>query len=482
MGKAAWRVLLSSTFTLSTVLGLSSLTNTSRLQPFVWGTPPAAAQAEDEAVNIQVYDKASPAVVGIETSDGSGSGSIITPNGLILTNAHVVGNDSVVTILLQDGRQFQGDVVGYGGGRLDLAAVQLRGNPQNLPTLSIAPANSVRVGQRAFAIGSPFGLQGTFTVGIVSRIDTERNLVQTDAAINPGNSGGPLLNSAGQLVGVNTSIYTSGPNGGNIGIGFAIPTTSVQSFITAVNNGTAAQANPVAAGSRNNREPQTISIGGPPLQGRLDSNSNVLPDGSLFNPYVFEGQAGQPITIEMTSSDVDSYLILLSPDNESFYLEDDDSAGNLNARLTTRLPYSGQYLLFANALSEGESGNYQLRLMAADGSSSSSGGSQTGGYLLEDTAVLGPNNPTLNDGSYYQEYPIQGRAGQTLRISVESPDFDTYLFIGDANRNLLGENDDIAPGNTNSQLIVTLPSDGLYYIVVNGYDSSSQGRYRLTVE
>jgi S1-C subfamily serine protease len=108
----------------------------------------------------------------------------------------LLGPDQVVTVRLADGRTFQGDVVGYGDNRIDLAAVRLRGTSGNLPVITVAAPNSARVGQRAFAIGSPFGLQGTLTVGIVSRIDTERGLIQTDAAINPGNSGGPCLTAA----------------------------------------------------------------------------------------------------------------------------------------------------------------------------------------------------------------------------------------------------------------------------------------------
>ena len=151
------------------------------------GNPqPAWAQDVDEEISIRVYQQASPAVVAIDTGDGAGSGSIITPDGLVLTNAHVLGDARTVTVRLADGQQFQGDVVGYGERGLDLAAVRIRGGRGNFPTIRIAPPGSVRVGQRAFAIGNPFGLQGTFTVGIVSRIDPERGLIQTDAAINPG--------------------------------------------------------------------------------------------------------------------------------------------------------------------------------------------------------------------------------------------------------------------------------------------------------
>jgi S1-C subfamily serine protease len=451
--------------------------------PGVRSLGPQAALAQstlDEATTVRVYDRVSPAVVAIQTRDGGGSGSIVDASGLILTNAHVVGRERVVTVRLADGRTLQGDVVGYGENRLDLAAVRLRGNPGNLPTVTIAPSNSVRVGQSALAIGSPFGLQGTLTVGIISRIDTERNLIQTDAAINPGNSGGPLLNRDGQMIGVNTSIFTTGQSGGNVGIGFAIPTNAVEQFLASVRSG---QASTTAQGGRTDREPTAIALNGNPIQGQLDSRSNVLPDGSYYNPYSFEGQAGQRVTIDMVSNDLDAYLILLAADDDDFFVQDDDSGGNLNARLSVQLPYTGTYLIFANAYAEGETGRYQLRLSGSGGNSGTPQSSpQGGGSMLRQQGTLGPGDATLNDGSFYQEYRFQGRAGQTVRVSLSSDVFDTYLILLDDQGNRLGENDDRNPGDTNSELVITLPRNGSYRVLVNAFDRTGQGPFLLTVD
>lgn len=441
------------------------------------GLQPAQAQVVlDEATTIRVYDRVSPAVVGIETRGGGGSGSIVDASGLILTNAHVVGSNRVVTVQLSDGRIFQGDVVGYGANRLDLAAVRLRGNPTNLPTVAIAPPNSVRVGQSALAIGSPFGLQGTLTVGIVSRIDTERNLIQTDAAINPGNSGGPLLNREGQLIGVNTSIFTTGRNGGSVGIGFAIPTDAIQSFLASVRSGQAS----TSGTSRSDREPTAIAMNAT-VEGILDDSSNILPDGSFFNPYVFQGRAGQRVTIDMVSGDIDAYLIVMDLESGEFYAQDDDGGGNLNASLSLELPYTGSYLIFANSYGEGETGRYQLRLSEASGGGSGGGASQSGS-VLRVQGRLGPGSSTLRDGSYFQEVTFRGRARQSVRIRLESREFDTYLFLFDESGNLIGENDDISRDNTNSELAVTLPRDGLYRAVVRAYDPRGRGQFLLTID
>ena len=450
--------------------------------------PVLAQSPQDEATTIRVYEQASPAVVAIDTRTGGGSGTIIDANGLVLTNAHVVGTDRVVTVRLADGRTFRGDVVGYGDNRIDLAAIRLRGSPGNLPTVPVAASNSVQVGQRAFAIGSPFGLQGTLTVGIVSRIDTERGLIQTDAAINPGNSGGPLLNSGGELIGVNTSIFTTSSNGGSVGIGFAIPTEEVQPFLAAVRSGQINSSNR-AATPRNSRDPEPIALDGSPVQGQLDGTSNVLPDGSYFNPYIFEGTAGQTVEIEMVSGELDAYLILLFPEREDFFIQDDDSAGNFNAYLRTELPFTGSYIVLANAYARGESGNYQIRVSSSDGRpqdrfpSRGEGPGLGDGYILQQSGNLGPGDNTLSDNSYFKEYTFRGQQDQTVTIQLQSPDFDTYLVLLDNQRSLVGENDDaLDGGTTDSEITVTLPQDGMYTVIVNAFDSTGQGEFTLTVE
>ncbi len=489
MAHAVWQGLASSTLALSTLLAGSL--GQAIPGPLELASPrPALAQSpQDEATTIRVYDQASPAVVAIDTRTGGGSGTIVDADGLILTNAHVIGSERVVTVRLADGRTFEGDVVGFGDNRVDLAAVRIRGNPSNLPTVPVAAPDSVRVGQRAFAIGSPFGLQGTLTVGIVSRIDTDRGLIQTDAAINPGNSGGPLLNSRGELIGVNTSIFTTSRSGGSVGIGFAIPTEAVQPFLSAVRSGRI-NSSTTAASPRSSRDPEPIALNGPTVEGSLDPSSNVLPDGSYFNPYIFEGTAGQTVEIEMTSDEVDPYLILLSPERQDFFLEDDDSAGDFNARLTIQLPYTGSYIILANAFARGESGSYQLSLRGEGGaaaprtfSSDSQAAAPGGNYILQQSGNLGPGDRTLSDNSYFKQYTFQGQQGQEVTIRLSSPDFDTYLVLLDDERSLIGENDDaMGGGTTNSELTVSLPYSGTYTVIVNAFDSTGQGQFTLTVQ
>jgi S1-C subfamily serine protease len=452
------------------------------------------AQDSEDDVNVRVYRQASPAVVSIDTETGTGSGSIISPDGLILTNAHVVQDVQTVTVTLADGREVQGDVIAFGEPGLDLAAVRLRGQ-SNLPTIRLARPETVSVGQRAFAIGNPFGqFQGTFTTGIVSRIDTNRGLIQTDAAINPGNSGGPLLNSQGELIGVNSAIFTTGRASGNIGIGFAISVDQVQPFLVAVREGRAPRT---AQTPQLDQGAERITLNGSPISGTLTRQSNVLPaDNSYFDPYTFEGRAGQQVVIEMTSSDLDAYLILLAPDGSDI-AQDDDSAGGTNSRVAVTLPADGVYTVLANSYSAGETGNYSLRV--ATGSSSTPPGRTTGsnppnsvpprsqtGFILQEQGVLDSSAQVLqSDGSLYREHTFQGRQGQQVTVSMQSNEFDTYLILLDPSGELVDQNDDICNSQsqqcTNSQITVTLPSNGTYTVIANAYDSSGRGRYTLSV-
>jgi S1-C subfamily serine protease len=434
-------------------------------------------QASDEAVNVRVYEQAAPAVVSIRTETATGSGTILTPDGLVLTNAHVIdGARGTVTVILADGQQVTADIVGYADRGVDLAVVRIR-NGRNLPTVKIAPTESVRVGQRAFVIGNPFGrFQGTFTTGIVSRIDRDRGIIQTDAAINPGNSGGPMLNSQGQLIGVNTSIFTSGRDGGNIGIGFAISTDRVQTFLSAVNTGRAATAPPIAP-------TLPLPLDGRTITGRLEDGDRTLAsDDSYFDAYTFDGQAGQSITIDLTSSDFDAFLILLDPNGEQ--IQDDDGGGGTNARLSLTLASTGRYTLMANSYESGETGSYQLRAQISGGGGPrpTPNPSPSGGNLLQIQGQLNDQSQVLEtDGSLFNEHIFEGRAGQTVTISLTSNEFDTFLILMDSDGNGIDANDDVAEGNTNSQLVVTLPQTGSYRIVVNAYDRAGRGNYVLTV-
>ena len=188
----------------------------------------------DEQINISVYEKINPAIVSIEAQldDGisAGTGCIVTSDGVILTGSHVVEGCRSVEVTTYNGQTYDAKVISKMGKNNDLALLKI--SPKtSLKTVKFGDSGSIKVGQRVLAIGNPFGFAGTLTQGIISRIDYTKNKIQTDAAINPGCSGGPLLNSAGEVIGINQSIYNPDNNISNIGIGFAIPINDAKKFI-----------------------------------------------------------------------------------------------------------------------------------------------------------------------------------------------------------------------------------------------------------
>lgn len=192
----------------------------------------------DEQINITVYEKINPAIVAIdgETSDGvsAGTGCIVRSDGLILTGSHVVEDCKTIEVTTANGQVYKAEIVSMMGKNNDLALLKIAPTT-NLKTVKFGDSSDIKVGQKVLAIGNPFGFTGTLTQGIISRIDHKKHKIQTDAAINPGCSGGPLLNSSGEVIGINQSIYNPDNNISNIGIGFAIPINDAKKFIELAN-------------------------------------------------------------------------------------------------------------------------------------------------------------------------------------------------------------------------------------------------------
>jgi S1-C subfamily serine protease len=200
---------------------------------------------------VDLFRRASPSVVFITTLDrvvnlfsmnvrevprGTGSGFIWDEAGHVVTNYHVIAGARGAQVRLADQRSFAAELVGVSPEN-DLAVLRIKPGERRPAPLPLGSSTDLRVGQRVLAIGNPFGFDHTLTTGVISALDRSisddegaiHHLIQTDAAINPGNSGGPLLDSAGRLIGVNTSIYS--PSGASAGIGFAIPADTVNRVV-----------------------------------------------------------------------------------------------------------------------------------------------------------------------------------------------------------------------------------------------------------
>jgi S1-C subfamily serine protease len=205
---------------------------------------------EDEKNNIAVYEKAADGVVNVTSTavqmdfffnvfptQGSGSGAIFDTKGHILTNHHVVANAQKLEVTLADESKWPAKLIGSDPDN-DLAVIKIEAPREKLKVIPMGDSKNLRIGQKVLAIGNPFGLERTLTTGVISSLGRTirseggfliEDIIQTDAAINPGNSGGPLLNSQGEMIGINSAIIS--PSGGSVGIGFSIPVNTATRII-----------------------------------------------------------------------------------------------------------------------------------------------------------------------------------------------------------------------------------------------------------
>jgi len=220
--------------------------------PAVSAAPRVEALSEAEQVIIRIYREMSPAVVHITSTAvgydfffnqipqrGTGSGFIINEQGYIVTNNHVVEDTQSLEVTLANGKKIPARLVGRDPNN-DLAVIKIDAPGEKLQAARLGNSEQLQIGQITIAIGNPFGLDRTVTTGVVSSLKRTlrapngreiRDVIQTDAAINPGNSGGPLLNSRGEVIGINTAIFSPSPTGGSVGIGFAIPVNTANRFV-----------------------------------------------------------------------------------------------------------------------------------------------------------------------------------------------------------------------------------------------------------
>jgi S1-C subfamily serine protease len=228
------------------------------LPQFAGATNPSAIVptqlTPEELTNIRVYEAANRGVVNINTKfesyerffavmvptpgEGSGSGAVIDREGHILTNYHVVEDAKVIEVTLCRGKPYPATVVGYDAEH-DIAILKIDAPANELFPIEFGSSENLKVGQRVYALGNPFGLEGTITTGIISALNRTlpsrvpgrdlQSIIQTDAALNPGNSGGPLLDTSGRLIGMNVAIATK--SGQSAGLGFAIPINRIARFV-----------------------------------------------------------------------------------------------------------------------------------------------------------------------------------------------------------------------------------------------------------
>lgn len=329
--------------------------------------------------STRVYQQASPAVVTIKSGAGHGSGFIVSPDGWIITNAHVVADGPrTLTVQLSDGRQVPADVIGFAHKGVDLAALKIYGHHQ-LPFLAIAPTDSIQVGQDIFVIGTPLtvGYRNTLSRGIISRWNRQEGILQHDANTNAGNSGGPVLNNQGQVVGVHfgndigNRVYS--PMGQPLGvtqsgINFAVSTDPLQRFLQAIKAGKTSQTSTLTPGNPQRKIPPLVRSG-TVHRGVLDNTDMQLPNQALIDLYQWQSQAGQPISITLESNGFNPLLQVFQVDptaSQPRYVlvasNDDRGPADFNAHLTFSAPKTGLYYLGVTTSERGEQGRYTMHV------------------------------------------------------------------------------------------------------------------------
>jgi serine protease Do len=365
--------------------------------------PPQPITSVEKQTRIAVFKKANPAVVAIDVGKVYRSGFIVTPDGLVLTDARILEKaSSTVTVLLNDpttlnGRkELQADIIARASDDSRLAVIKIR-NQKNLPTLKIAKSNSLKTGQTVYSIPLPVDLivlnslltsedsqpqapplngDEQAIAGIVNGIRDRGNLIQHDAEIDMGIAGGPLLNATAEVIGVNTFGWnaplttkdgkTIAFNEGTIGVNFALSAQLANTFLVAREkndvDATASASQTQPESTRQREEVPNLPTNGKAISAKLKDGDPTLPNNSYYHMYAIDGKAGQKLVIEVDSKQIDPSVILLLPDRQKIVEQNDDIApDNFNAKLEVTLPEDNVYLILTSAFEAGEDGDYNIK-------------------------------------------------------------------------------------------------------------------------
>jgi serine protease Do len=440
----------------SGLLLMQSTIGTVVLQEMFKGSPSFksayAAQASTPKANAaDVYRRVQPSVVYIsaETSEGTaqGSGVILSADGLIITNAHVIEDAEKITVELNDRRKVEAEVVSVGHSECtDLALLRLP-NQTNLPTIALGNPNNSQHGQSVFAIGYPKGIKpASITEGLISNLDGQGGVLQTSAIINPGNSGGALVNERGELLGINTRKRTDAE-----AMGFAIDTNVVNAFVQGAQNKLAPNLGQMIQ-SRSGVA-TTLTRNGVVVEGRLQRDDAMLcTDESVADVYTFQAQADQSVILEMSSDTIQPYMMLLGPDGK--VVAKSEKSQDKQTKLYGKLSKAGTYTVLANSQVANQFGRYAVRAVTP--------------MLLRQSEI------SMGDS---QIYSFNGTADQRVAIEVMAEgDFHPFIQIVDSAKRVIWE------GQWQKTIELTLPQSGAYQLMVSTANLQSGGSFMAVVQ
>ncbi len=414
------------------------------------GSDYAAQAAQPKANAADIYHRVQPSVVYItaDTAEGTsqGSGVILSADGLIVTNAHVIEGASKITVELNDHRKVQAEVVSVGRSKCtDLALLRLP-NQTNLPAIALGNPTTSQHGQSVFAIGYPVGIKpASITEGLISNIHEQEGFLQTSAVINGGNSGGALVNGRGELLGINTFTLKD-----TEAMGFAIDTNRVRAFVQAAQS----ELSPTLGRYIQMRSgaSTTLTTNGVAVSGRLQQDdAMVCGDESAADIYTFQAQANQSVILEMSSETVQPYMMLLGPDGR-MVVKSEVGQGK-NTRLYGKLPTAGTYTVVANSQKANQFGHYAVRAITP--------------MLLRQGEI------SMGDS---QTYGFSGKANQRVAIEVSTEaDFHPFIQLVDSTKRVIWE------GQWKETIALTLPQNGAYQLVVSTANLQAGGSFVAVV-
>jgi serine protease Do len=326
--------------------------------------PRNSAESSSDRARIGLFQRSKDAVVTIKTKKAIGSGFIISKDGLVITNKHVVLNEESqvaerVEIVMSDGTTITANVLGVSRHQ-DLALIRIP-NQSRLKFLKLAKSEAIKVGQNVYAIGSPSGIDNIFTSGTLNKLEKPEYLLH-DARIGHGNSGGPLVNSNGEVIGVNTKIAKLNEDENTISIALNIRLVSEM-----LGNYQAKSPNFVTIANVDKRtQPTPLATDGQAIAGTFKSGDETDERNIYYRQYILDGTANRQLTVEMTSNTIDPVLDLYFADVEKKKLVRVDtnsgvSTKNNNARISIALPKDGTYMIVAKTFQPKETGSYQIK-------------------------------------------------------------------------------------------------------------------------
>jgi serine protease Do len=441
-----------SRFVAASLVLIQATIGTVAVQEIFKTTAGYTAQAATSKGNAaDVYRRVQPSIVyiAVDTKEGrsKGSGVILSADGLVITNAHVIEGARKITVELNDGRQVQAEVISVGrSGCTDLALLRLP-NQKNLPAIALGNPTNSQHGQSVFAIGYPQGIKpASITEGLISNLHGQEGLLQTSAVINGGNSGGALVNERGELLGINTFTLKN-----TEAMGFAIDTNRVKAFVQAAQNGLSPTLGKFVQARSGTAT--TLITNGDATEGHLQrDDAMVCEDESAADVYTFSAQANQSVILKMSSDMVQPYLMLLGPDGR-VVARSESSQGKKAALIYGKLPTAGTYTVVANSQKANQFGHYAIRAIMP--------------------MLLRQGELSMGDS---QTYGFSGTANQSVAIEVATEgDFRPFIQVVDSAKRVVWE------GQWNDTIALTLPQNGAYQLVVSTANLQAGGSFVAVV-